>query len=176
MGFELDSRRAVLNSYGVRTTNSAFGANLGNDAVKYVSIEVTSPASGAGTFENGISNAAWARNGLDVVIPAGAIFLSADLVVETAFNTLTALTIGTYLASNGTTAVLVEGLVTAAGSPLTAIDAVGDRLVGTGAHLATATGAGAANTAAVVIRVLYTGTAPTLGKARVMVRYLNKAA
>lgn len=176
MGFELDTRRAVLNSYGVRTTNSAPGGVLGDDVVKLLSIEFTAPTSGAGTFENGISNAAWAKNGLDVVIPAGAVFLSADVVVETAFNTLTALTIGTYLASNGTTAVVVDGLVTAAGSALTAIDAVGDRLVGAGGHLITGTGAPGANTAAMVIRVLYTGTAPTLGKARLMVRYLLKAA
>lgn len=175
MGFELDSKRAVLNSYGVRTSNSAFGG-LSDEVVKYLSVEFTAPASGAGTFENGISSAAWAKNGLDVVIPAGVVFLGADVVVETAFNTLTALTIGTYLASNGTTAVVLDGFVTALGSPLTAIDAVGDRLVGTGTQLTTATGAAAATTAATVVRVLYTGAAPTLGKARLVVRYLLKAA
>jgi len=53
---------------------------------------------------------AWAKGGLDVVIPAGAVFLHADVIVETAFDALTALTIGTYLASDGTTAIDADGL------------------------------------------------------------------
>ena len=164
MGFEADSKRGVLNHYGVRTTSSKFGAVQGDDVIKAVSLEFTAP-------DQGMAAAAWAVTDLDVVIPTGAIFLTADVIVETAFDALTALTIGTYLASNGTSAVAVEGLVAAAGSALTAIDAVGDRLVGAGTHLATGTAGIGAMTAPVVIRVLYTGTVPTVGKARLLVTY-----
>src|SRR4030042_6063329 len=147
MSFELDSKRGVLQSYGVRVTNSAYGAQQGDDVVKVLSLEFQAPttAQGAGGATNGMAAAAWAKNGLDVVIPAGAVFLSADVVVETAFDALTALTIGTYNAADGTTAQDADGLVTAAGSALATIDAIGDRLVGGGALLVTGTaGLGAA--------------------------------
>lgn len=164
MGFEADAKRGVLNHYGVRTTSGKYGGVQGNDVIKAVSIEFTAP-------DQGIAAAAWAVTDLDVVIPARAVFLSADVIVETAFDALTALTIGTYLASDGTTAVDVDGLVTAAGSALSTIDAVGDRLVGAGAQLATGTAGLGALAAASVIRVLYTGTVPTVGKARLLVTY-----
>jgi hypothetical protein len=176
MAFELDSKRGVQTSYGVRTTSSVYGGNIGDDVVKTLSLEFQAPTSGAGGAANGMAAAAWAKNGLDVVIPAGAVFLSADVVVETAFDALTALTIGTYNAADGTTAQDADGLVTAAGSALTAIDAVGDRLVGGGALLVTGTAGLGAAAAAAVIRVLYTGTVPTVGKARLLVRYAVKAA
>ena len=176
MSFELDSKRGVLQSYGVRTTNSAYGAVQGDDVVKVVSVEFQAPTSGAGGATNGLAAAAWAKGGLDVVIPAGAVFLHADVIVETAFDALTALTIGTYLASDGTTAIDADGLVTAAGSALATIDAVGDRLVGAGAQLVTGTAGLGATTAASVIRTLYTGTVPTVGKARLIVQYVMKAA
>ena len=176
MSFETDTKRGVFNSYGVRATNSAYGANQGDDVVKFLSIEFTAPSSGAGGATNGMAAAAWAKNGLDVVIPAGAVFLSADVIVETAFDALTALTIGTYNAADGTTAQDADGLVAAAGSALTAIDAIGDRLVGAGALLATGTAGLGAAAAAAVIRVLYTGTVPTVGKARLLVSYAVKAA
>lgn len=176
MAFELDSKRGVLQSYGVRTTNSAYGAEQSDEVVKIVSVEFQAPTSGAGGAANGMAAAAWAKNGLDVVIPAGAVFLHADVIVETAFDALTALTIGTYNAADGTTAQDADGLVTAAGSALTTIDAVGDRLVGAGALLVTGTAGLGAAAAAAVIRVLYTGTVPTVGKARLIVQYILKAA
>jgi len=178
MSFELDSKRGVLQSYGVRTTNSAYGAQQSDEVVKFLSIEFQAPttAQAPGGASNGLAAAAWAKGGLDVVIPVGSVFLSADVVVETAFNTLTALTIGTYQAADGTTAVSADGLVTAAGSALAAIDAIGDRLVGSGAHLVTGTAGLGATTVATVIRALYTGTIPTTGKARLLVSYAVKAA
>jgi hypothetical protein len=169
MTFESTSGRGVLASYGVRTTSNQYGAVQGDEVVKFVSLEFTAPSTG-------IAAAAWAVNGLDVVIPAGAIFQKADVIVETAFDALTALTIGTYLASDGTTAIDADGLVTAAASALTTIDAVGDRLVGSGAQLATGTAGLGATTAKSVIRVLYTGSAPTVGKARLLVSYVMAAA
>lgn len=163
------SAGSVTQHYGVRTTSNQFGAVQGDDVEKFISLEFTAP-------DKGMAAAAWAVSGLDVVIPAGAIFLSADVQVETAFDALTALTIGTYLASDGTTAIDADGLVTAAGSALATIDAVGDRLVGAGAQLATGTAGLGALTAAAVIRVLYTGSAPTVGKARLLVRYAMRQA
>lgn len=176
MSFELDGKRNVLQSYGVRTTNSAYGAEQGESVIKFVSVEFQAPTSGAGGAANGMAAAAWAKTGLDVVIPAGAIFMNADVIVETAFDALTALTIGTYNAADGTTAQDADGLVTAAGSALTTIDAVGDRLVGSGALLVTGTAGLGATLAAAVIRVLYTGTVPTVGKARLLVQYAQKVA
>ena len=176
MAFELDGKRAVLNSYGIRTTNSAYGAEQSDEVVHMASVEFQAPASGAGGATNGMAAAAWAKGGLDLVIPAGSIFLRADVIIETAFNTLTALTIGTYLASDGTTAVAADSLVTAAGSALSAIDAIGDRLVGGGGHIVTGTAGLGATSAATVIRVLYTGTVPTTGKGRLLVQYALKAA
>lgn len=176
MAFELDGKRNVLQSYGVRTTNSAYGGEQGDSVIKFVSIEFQAPTSGAGGAANGMAAAAWAKGGLDVVIPVGAIFLSADVIVETAFDALTALTIGTYRAADGTTVISADGLVTAAGSALTTIDAIGDRLVGAGPQLATGTAGIGATLYASVIRVLYTGTVPTVGKARLLVQYAQKVA
>lgn len=169
MSLENTSGRGVLSSYGVRTTTNQYGAVIDDDVVKTISLEFTAPSTG-------MAAAAWAKTGLDVVIPAGAVLMKADVVVETAFDALTALTIGTYLASDGTTAIDADGIVTALGSALATIDAVGDRLVGTGAQLTTATTPSSALSADAVIRVLYTGTAPTVGKARLLVSYLQAAA
>lgn len=176
MTMELDSKRNVLNHYGVRVTNSAYGAEQGDDVIKVVSVEFQAPSSGAGGAANGMAAAAWAKGGLDVVIPVGAIFLNANVIVETAFDALTALSIGTYRASDGTTAIDADGLVTEAGSALATIDAVGDRLVGAGGQLVTGTAGLGATLYASVIRVLYTGTVPTVGKARLIVQYCMKAA
>lgn len=169
MPLELAGTRNVQSFYGVRTTDSKFGGTVAPEVIRYASVEFTAPAAG-------IAAAAWAVNGLDYVIPKGAIFLSADLVVETAFDALTALTIGTYRAADGTTAIAVEGLVAAAGSALTTIDAVGDRLKGAGTQLATGTAGPGATLFASVIRVLYTGAAPTVGKARLIVAYVTPTA
>lgn len=165
MAMENTAGLGVLNSYGPRTVVAGFGAMTSDDQRKVVTVDIDVPSG------KGIAAAAWAKTGLDVVIPTGAAFIRADLIVETAFNNLTALTVGTYLASDGTTAVDADGLITAAGSALASIDAAGDRLVGNGAQLATGTAGLGAMTAPVVIRTLYTGSAPTTGKARLVVEY-----
>lgn len=166
MTFEADSKRGVLNHYGTRDINGAYGAEVGQSLLKIAVIDIDVPKS------QGIAAAAWAVQGIDHVFEAGSIFLRADLVVETAFNTLTALTVGTYAASDGTTAIDADGLIAAAGSALATIDAAGDRLVGAGAQLATGTAGLGALAADAVVRVLYTGSAPTTGKARLIVQYL----
>lgn len=168
---------SVTVNYGPRTPNSAFGGNVGINVVRQAVIEFSAPTTTTSTADDfgktGLQAAAWAKNGLDLVFPVGTIFKSANVVVETAFNTLTALTIGTYKASDGTTAIDADGLVTAAGSALAAIDAVGDRLVGNGAQLSTGADGGGAVQFASVIRCLYTGTVPTTGKARLIVEYVT---
>lgn len=169
MGFEADSKRGVLNHYGVRTTNQSYGAVQETGVIKTVSLEFTAPATG-------MAAAAWAVQGLDAVIPAGSSFVSARVVVETAFDALTALSIGTYKAVDGTTVIDADGLVTEAGSALAAIDAVGDVLVGAGAQLATGTAGLGALLFDAVIRVLYTGAAPTVGKAKLVVEYMSPSA
>lgn len=180
MTFELNTKLGVLNHYGVRTTNSSFGGQQGDDVLRFASLEFSAPVTTTSTDVNfgrtGLQVAAWAVTDLDLVIPTGAIFLRADVVVETAFDALTALTIGTYAASDGTTAIDADGLVTAAGSALTTIDAVGDRLVGAGAQLSTGTAGLGALTSDAVIRCLYTGTVPTVGKARLIVQYYKPTA
>jgi len=169
MALENTAGLGVLNQYGPRNTSNPFGGRIENlERTLVIDIDVPSGAGNAGGF----SSAAWAVEGLDYVIESGSVFVSADLVVETAFNTLTALTVGTYQASDGTTAISAAGLITAAGSALTTIDAVGDRLVGNGAQLVTGTAGLGALTADAVVRVLYTGAAPTTGKARLIVKYL----
>jgi len=160
---------SVVTSYGPRTVDQSRGGLIGDEVIKYVSIEITAP-------DKGIAAAAWAKNGLDVVIPTGSVFLTADLVVETAFDALTGLNIGTYAASDGTTAIDADGLAAAAACTLEMINAVGDRVKGAGAQLATGTAGIGATTAASVIRTLYTGTVPTVGKARLIVSYVQPTA
>lgn len=174
MTFELDGKRNVYNHYGVRTTNQSFGGVQETGVIKTATYEIN--VARVGTAAGGISSAAWAKNGMDLVIPAGASFVSARLVVETAFDALTALTIGTYKASDGTTALDADGLIAAAGSALTAIDAIGDVLIGAGAQLATGTAGLGALAEAAVIRTLYTGTVPTVGKASLIVEYMSPTA
>jgi len=169
MGLESNTGLGVLNSYGVRNTTSQFGGVIGDAVIKTYSLEFTAPSTA-------MAAAAWAVNGLDAVIPAGAIFLDSVVVVEEVFDALTALTIGTYLASDGTTAIDADGLHTAAATNLTTIDALQDRNIGTGAQLVTGTGGPGGTLADSVIRVLYTGSAPTVGKARLLVRYQLAAA
>lgn len=167
MAMENTAGLGVLNSYGPRTVVAGYGALNDVCYEKIVTVDIDVPSG------KGIAAAAWAKTGLDVVIPSGSIFKSVDLIVETAFNTLTALTVGTYTASDGTTVVDADGLITAAGSALATINAAGARLVGAGAQLATGTAGLGATAAATVIRALYTGSAPTTGKARLVVKYLS---
>lgn len=180
MSFEDLAVRNTLTSFGPRSTNSSFGGQIGDCVVKYVSLEFGAPLTTTSTSADfgltGLQVAAWATKGIDHIIPARAIFLKADVVVETAFDALTALTIGTYKASDGTTAIDADGLVTAANAPLASIDAVGDRILGSGGQLITGTAGLGATLFDSVIRVLYTGPVPTVGKARLLVSYVMPAA
>lgn len=168
MALENTAGLGVLTNYGPITTKGKYGGEIGDEVVKHVSYEID--------FNDLQSTSAWAVDGLDYIIPAGASLLSCRTVVETAVVGPTAITIGTYKASDGTTAIDADGLQTAAAGVVTALDAIGDVLVGTGAQLTTGTaGAGALEFAA-VIRILPTVAVATAGKFRVYISYLAKAA
>jgi hypothetical protein len=82
---------------------------------------------------------------------------------------------GTYTlntTTNSVTANDADGLMTAAVGVVTALDAVGDRVIGTGALLATGTGAAFAVTAPVVLSILPTVAAASACKMRVYVSYI----
>lgn len=165
MALESKSGLGTLNSYGPRSTEGKFGAEVGDDVVKHVVYDID--------YADLSSTSAAAVTALDYVFPAGVIFLRCEYVVKEAMVGPTAITAGTYLASDGTTAHDADGLMTAAVGVVTALDAVGDRVVGTGALLTTGTGAGFATTAATVLRILPTVAAATAGKMRVYVTYLQ---
>lgn len=166
MPIEETNGLGVATHYGVRTVEGKYGGEIGDDVVRHIVFDVdaadlssTSPA---------------AVSGLDFVFPIGTTFLSTQFIVDEAVVGPTAITAGTYLASDGTTAHDADGLMTAAVGVVTAMDAVGDRVIGTGALLATGTGAAFAVTAPVVVRILPTVAAATAGKIRVYITYIMK--
>lgn len=165
MALENSAGLDVLNSYGPRTTEGKFGGVTGEAVVKHVVYDIS--------YQDLDSTSATAVKGFDHVIPAGSCLLSCRYVVDTAIVGPTAITCGTYLASDGTTAVDADGLMTAAVGVVTALDAAGDVVVGTGAQLTTGTGAGFALTSDTVIRILPTVAVATAGKMRVYISYLS---
>lgn len=164
MPLETDVKRGVEVHYGPRATEGKYGGQTGNEVVKHLVFDITA--------EDLNSTSAAAVSGLDVVIPTGSVFLSCQYVVDEAIVGPTAITCGTYLASDGTTAHDADGLMTAAVGVVTALNAQGARVIGTGALLGTGTGAGFSVTAPVVIRILPTVAVASAGKMRVYVSYL----
>lgn len=165
--FEDTGGLGVLNHYGVRTVEGKFGGKTCEAVVKHIVYDIT--------YEDLSSTSAAAVNGLEYVIPAGSSLLSCRYVVETAIVGPTAITCGTYKASDGTTAIDADGLMTAAAGVVTALDADRDVLVGTGAQLTTGTGGVGALEFDAVIRILPTVAAATAGKMRVYISYLAPA-
>lgn len=165
MALESNTGLGVLAHYGVRTTEGKFGGETGDEVVKHVVFDIS--------YEDLSSTSPAAVQGLDYVFPIGTTFLNCQYVVDEAIVGPTAVTAGTYLASDGTTAHDADGLMTAAVGVVTALDAVGDRVLGTGALLATGTGAAFAVTAPVVVRILPTVAAATAGKMRVYISYMS---
>lgn len=167
MGLESNTGLGVFNNYGPTTTEGKFGAEIGDGVIKHVAYDIS--------YQDLSSTSAGAVTKLDYVFPIGTTFLSCHYIVDEAIVGPTAVTAGTYLASDGTTAHDADGLMTAAVGVVTALDAVGDRVIGTGALLATGTGAAYAVTAPVVLRILPTVAAATAGKMRVYVTYIHPA-
>ena len=168
MSLETLAKRGSLASFGPRDTSQKFGGVIGDGVIKQISYEIN--------YTDLASTSAGAVTGLDHVIPAGASILNCRYVVETAVVGPTAITCGTYKASDGTTAIDADGLMTAAVGVVTAMDAANDVVVGTGAQLTTATGGTGALEFDAVIRVLPTVAVATAGKFRVYVEYLMPAA
>ncbi len=95
MGFELDVKRNVLQSYGVRTTNQKYGGNIDDDLVKWA----------VWTFDyNALPT--YGTDNLEFSIPANARIIDARFEVITAFT------------STSTTTDLLVGLSTSAGASL----------------------------------------------------------
>jgi hypothetical protein len=153
MTFELDPKRAVLNSYGVRTTKSKFGGVLDDDVIK--------TAAWTFTYDD---LPAWGSDKLEHLIPAYAKVLEARFEVLTAFAGGTSLSVGLARSSDGV-AIDVAGFVTAAQGALANINTRGQFITGSGALINASVGANAGE-----LTVTATGTF-TAGKARVLIRY-----
>jgi hypothetical protein len=159
MGFELDSKRGVFQSYGVRATNGKYGSQQStkNGVVKSAIWDFDYndlPSAGTST--------------LHAVIPAGATIVSARLYVDVAFtstSTTTDLLIGLQQA-NGTE-IDNDGLIAAAEATQTAIGTAGNVVTGAGALIGKTIGANAGEL------VVAPSTADLLtGAGRVVVEYV----
>jgi len=167
MSLESSTGLGVLSSYGPRSVEGKFGGETADEVVKHVVFDIS--------YEDLSSTSAATYSGLDYVFPTGSIFLRCEYIVDTAVVGPTAITAGTYTFNTSTKAVTAhdaDGLMTAVVGVVTALDAIGDRVAGTGALLTTGTGAGYAMTAPVVVRILPTVAAATAGKLRVYISYL----
>lgn len=159
MPFELDTRRGVFNSYGIRTTNGKYGSQQGtkNGVIKSAIWDfVWNDLPSAGTST------------LHAVIPAGATIVSARLLVDVAFTSsgsATDLTVGLQQA-NGTE-IDNDGLLTAANAVDTAIAVAGNVITGTGALVGKTIGANAGELVVLASDANLTG-----GKGRVVVEYV----
>lgn len=155
MGFELDTKRGVLNSYGPRTTNEKFGGVTTNQqgTVKEAVWEVAFdqlPSAGPDNLAHSI--------------PANAVITGARFVTDTPFVGGTSYIVGLFTSAG--VAIDDDGLLTAANLPLANINAKGKTVVGTGALVNAPIGANAGE-----LVVTATGTF-TAGKGRVIVQYL----
>ena len=158
MGIEIDAKRGVANSYGVRNTTGQYGAQQNSSGVIKSAIwdftYLTLPAAGA--------------NNLQQVIPAGATVVSARLVVDTPFastSTTTDLTVG--LQTSAGVEIDNDGLITAANATQTTIAVDGGVVTGTGALVGKSIGATAGE-----LVVAGTDTDLTAGAGRVIVEYI----
>jgi len=159
MPFELDSRRGVFNSYGVRTTNGKFGSQQStkNGVIKSAIWDfVFNDLPSAGT------------SAIHAVIPAGATIISTRLLVDVAFASTsgtTTLTVGLQQA-NGTE-IDNDGLIQAAQATDTAIETVGNVITGAGALIGKTIGA---NNGELVVTPSVADL--TAGKGRIVVEYV----
>lgn len=159
MSFELDSKRGVLASYGVRTTNQKYGGIVDDDIIKVVSL----------TFDyNDLPT--YGSSNLEVAIPANARIIDARFEVITAFtstSTTTDLDVGLYTSAG--VAIAASGLLAATDLTQTTIATVGNVITGAGGTLVGKTiGATAGE-----IKVTPTVADLLTGRARLIVRYLK---
>ena len=149
MAFEGNSGIQVANQYGPRNTGATVGVETTKTAFNTLNFEFT----GSGLKDKFIP---------PFVIPKGAQFKRAILVVEEAFSGVTSLTVG-------------EGKAEATnGLPLLAADlAIGTRDVS--AKLAGTWGIASATTKAAAVGLVVVGTVlPTQGRASLVIEYVYK--
>lgn len=120
MSFENSAGLGVLTHYGPRTTLGKFGAEQNSkDIIKKALWDFT-----YSDLPDGASDAL----SLNYIIPANSTIVSAKLIIDTAFtstSTTTDLVIGLYRATDGTTAIDADGLITAAQATETTIAIAG---------------------------------------------------
>lgn len=159
MGFELDSKRGVFQSYGVRTTNGKYGSQQSTKN---------------GVIKSAIWDFAWndlpsaGTSALHAVIPAGATIVSARLLVDVGFTSssgTSTVTVGLQQA-NGTE-IDNDGLVQAAQGTAAAIGTAGNVVTGAGALVGKTIGANAGE-----LVVTPSVADLTAGKGRIVVEYV----
>lgn len=154
MAIELDTKRGVVNSYGVRTTKPRYGGDVPDDLVQI--------ASWTWSFDD---LPVWSASKLEHNLPAFAKILSANLEVLTPWVGGTSLAVGTVNASDGTGGT-AGGFVTAVQAATANINARGQFITGTGALVGASVGSVPQE-----LNVVAVGTY-TAGKARLVVRYI----
>ena len=168
MTLESNTGLGVLATYGPRTTEGKFGGEVGDHVLKTVVYDIDH------TDLSSTTTATFTL--LDYVYPAGSVFVGCQIVVETAVVGPTAIDVGTYTHNATTKAVTAhdaDGLV--ASVAVTALDAIGDRVIGGGALVLTGTGSAFATPSPTVVRIAPTAAAATAGKFRVYVTYWTPA-
>lgn len=168
MSLESNTGLGILSSYGPRTVEGKFGGEVGDHVLKTVLYDID--------YLDLASTTPDTYTKLDYVYPAGSVFVGCQIVVETAVVGPTAIDVGTYTFNTTTKAITahdLDGLV--ASVAVTALDAIGDRVIGGGALVLTGTGAAFATTSDVVVRIAPTVAAATAGKFRVYVTYWHPA-
>ena len=174
MGFEARAWPAnggtagdVISSYGVRTTNGKFGAEQNtDDVIKRVLWDFT-----YSDLPDGASDAL----GLDHVIPANSTIVSAKLIIDTAFastSTTTDMLIGLVRATDGTTEIDLDGLITAAQATQTTIGVVGAVIDGASGTPGALVGKLSDATYDGVLTVTTSAADLTAGAGRIIVEYI----
>lgn len=107
-----------------------------------------------------------APNSKHIEIPAGSVVRSAYLRVDTGFDALTSIVVGLKQQSDGAT-IDDDGLI--ASTLLAAIDTAGEVVVGAGAVIDAAT----ETAVPAVVSLDVTGSAPTVGSAKLYVEYME---
>ena len=163
MGFELDSKRGVLNFYGVRTVDSKFGGQTDDDIIKTVQW----------TFSyNDLPTGA--TNKLGYSIPANSTIISAQLQIIDAFtSTSTTTDLNAGLEQADGTDISVNGFITAAQATQTTIQVVNSIIDGASGTPAALIGT-TIGTAAGELIVQSSAADLLTGKARLIVRYINR--
>jgi len=163
MSLENSAGLGVLNSYGPRTTNGKYGGAGVDELIQVAVWDFTynDLPDGSSTDSLGISQ----------VIPANSTIVDARMIVDTAFTstaTTTDLTVGLNRATDGSTAIDADGLLTAVNAESAVIVVPGKLITGTGALVGTLSDA----TYDGVLVVASSAADLLTGAGRIIVRYI----